>query len=592
MISRARYGGRSVVSHQYNNDAGAPFESLPPLADDALRLVALGGLGQIGSNCMVLEQMAGAAAQRVVIDSGASFSTDTGPCADLGVDLIRPSFAWLLDNPALCQGLVLTHGHEDHIGSVAYLARALLQAGLPKLRLWGSAYTLVLCERRFEELGVPANKLHACPVEPGQRFSVGSFDFEPIRVTHSILGASALLIHAACGTVVHSGDFKLDPHPSDGLLTDEARLSQLGDAGVRLLLSDSTNILVKGRSGSEQTARRALDRLIRAAPGRVVVGLFASNLHRIRALGDIAQQTGRRLCLLGRSLRTHVAVADGLGLLTWPSDLLISPGQARSLDHHRLLYLATGTQAEPRGALRRLATARYPELTLGAGDRVLLSSRVIPGNERGVQAMLSDLLRCGAAVHTKSTDPDIHVSGHAYSEEQQRLIELLRPQAFLPVHGTMMHLEHHAQLARQLGVEQVHVLHDGRCVAFGSQGFEAPQQVAAARVAVAAGEPIAEAVLRDRRQIGRQGVVFVAVGPLRTGQVLAVTVRTRGVPESETVAARATAAARAALLPVATANAADRDLDAIAERVRRAVRHGIGELLGTRPQVEVALVGW
>jgi len=562
---------------------------LPPLADDALRLAALGGLGQIGSNCLVLEQMAGASAERVVIDCGASFSTDTGPCSEAGIDLVRPSFAWLAEQPSLLRGLVLTHGHEDHIGSVAYLAGALFEAGLDKLHLWGTAYALALCERRFDELGVPAERLVATAVSPGRPFSVGSFDLEPISVTHSMVAATALLIHTACGPVVHSGDFKLDPHPSDGIVTDQARLSQLGDAGVRLLLSDSTNVMIEGHSGSEQTAANALDRLVSTAPGRVVVALFASNLHRIRALGDIAQRSERRLCLLGRSLRTHVAVGERLGLLAWPSDLLVSPELARSLPSRSVLYLATGTQGEPRGALRRLAGAHHSDLKLSGGDRVVLSSRVIPGNERAVQGMLNDLLELGVELCTKSTDPDVHVSGHAYCEEQQRLIELLRPQAFVPVHGTMMHLDRHAELARRLGVAQTQVLRDGQCVTLSRNGFSAPQPIAAGRVAMSAGQPIADEVLRDRRQIGRIGVVFVAVGPIQSGQAATVTVRTRGVSRPQVVAAQAADAARSALLRVVGTRP---EQEAVAERVRRAVRHRIGELLGTRPQVEVAMVGW
>ena len=387
--------------------------------------------------------------------------------------------------------------------------------------------------------------------------------------------------------MVHSGDFKLDPAPSDGELTDVARLGRLGDAGVRLLLSDSTNVLEAGGSGSEAEAAEALHQVIGGADRRTVVGLFASNLHRLHAVAGATRRLGRRLCLLGRSLHVHSTIGMRLGYLDWPSDLLISSELAARLAPNQVVYAATGTQGEPRAALRRLASDQHGELRLEPGDTVVLSSRVIPGNERPVQTMVGDLLRLGVRLRTRTTDPKLHVSGHGYREELRKMLSLVRPEAFIPLHGTPLHLQRHAALARAAGVDQVLVLNDGEVAQLTVEGIGMATSVPVGKVAMAAGIELHDSVLHERRILGRSGVVFVvaARGP---GAAVRVEVRVKGLPLAEQSAQEATRAARVALTAKGRPRNAPTDE---AERVRRAVRRALGELLGRRPPVEVTILG-
>ncbi|HHH28670.1 MAG TPA: ribonuclease J [Polyangiaceae bacterium] len=564
-------------------------------AREAVRLVPLGGLGEIGANCLMLEQRAGEALELLLVDCGATFPND-----DYGVDYLHPRFDHLLhrleDPTSRLLGVVLTHGHEDHIGAMAALARSVFRsrAQIAALHVWGAPHAVALTRHRFQDEGVAyrdhdddaASTAEPCVVfhvvDPRTPFSLGSYELEMIRVTHSIPQAAALSIQTRAGRIVHSGDFKLDPQPSDGELTDESRLSALGDEGVALLLSDSTNVLRDGHTGSEREAAFALDRIVGEAEQRVVIGLFASNLHRVRAVADACQRHGRHLCLLGRSVRKHVEVARALRLVDWPSDLLVSPETASDLAPENVAYIASGTQAEPRGSLRRIASGIHPSLRLEPGDVVALSSRIIPGNERAVHRMVDDLMAFGVRVRTSRTDPDIHVSGHAYRGEQERLIELLRPRAFIPVHGTRMHLARHAMLARDLGVDQVLTLVDGEVAALDrATGLGRDGAVPAGKVATNAGLVLDEETLRERRKLGRCGVVTLTV--VRGVGDLVLTVYARGVPSYDEVVALAARSARRALEGPPRAELAG-------ERVRRAVRQALGDLLGERPTVDVSVL--
>src|SRR5690606_28100144 len=297
--------------------------------------------------------------------------------------------------------------------------------------VWGPPHAIGLARQRLNEHELGDADLRTA--EAGRSYGVGPFEIEPVRVTHSIVEASALRIRTRAGVILHTGDFNLDPDPPDGEPTDEERLRQIGDETVNLLLSDSTNIDVADRPGSERAVGAALERLVSKATARVFVVMFASNVQRLMLLGDIAQRAGRKLCLLGRSLNTQVEIARRIRRLDWPSDLVISADQARTFPRDELLVLAGGSQAERNSAMRRIAGGTYPYMEIEAGDDVILSSRIIPGNERGVFEMMADLLRRGVHLHSRISDPDVHTSGHAGRSEQLRMLELTRPRAFLPV---------------------------------------------------------------------------------------------------------------------------------------------------------------
>lgn len=447
-------------------------------------------------NCFALEWES----EILIVDCGTTF-----PKRDCGVDVIHPDFSWLLARASRVRGVFVTHGHEDHIGALPYLLRDL------NVPVWGPSHALRLAEMRLAEHGFPRARLDFKQALAGTRYAVGPFVVEPIRVTHSIVEATALNIEVGGLRVVHSGDFKFDPDPVDGEATDETRLMELGDAGVDLLLSDSTNIDTPGFGGSERTVATGLERLISEAPGRVIVALFASNVQRLIAIGKIAQETGRRICLLGRSLQKNVVAATEIGRLRWPSDLCVAPEQMANIPHAQLLVLAGGTQGETGSTMARFAARDHQHLTLCESDLVLFSSRVIPGREDATFTMMAGLYRQGAQVLTRASHPEIHVSGHATRGEQQHLIELLRPRAFIPVHGTVHHLTRHAQLARDVGVKDVLWVENGTVVELSSGTLRRRETFPTHPVNIEwGGRPVPAETLKVRAELGRVGLCVVA----------------------------------------------------------------------------------
>ena len=542
-----------------------------PMDSDSLKIRPLGGLGEIGMNCLALSQ----GESTVAIDCGALFPHD-----DYGVGRWVPPVAQLFDDDF--EGLLLTHGHEDHIGAVAELAAAVMERGRGPLRVWGPAYAVGLVELRLAEIRHGSDQVQLETVQPGQLFEVGPFRIEAVRMTHSIADATALCIESAAGHVVHSGDFKLDPRPVLGEPSDERRLRQLGERGVRLLMSDSTNALRQGWSASEASVAEALDEEIRAQPGRVVVGIFSSNVHRLKALGQVALATGRKLCLLGRSMRKHATLARRLGYLAWPSDLVLSPFAAKQQAPSRILYLATGTQGEERGALRRLALGQLKDVRLDPTDTVLLSSRIIPGCEAGVYSMYNAFVRRGIRLITQQSHPRLHASGHAYEEEQRTLLRWLRPDVFMPLHGTTMHLQRHAAIARDEGVEQVELLHDGEILQLGPGAVRRELGHPALPVALGAGQQVSAEVLQQRKKLGQGGIVVVAIHPSTEAQgPLSWEAKVDGVNQVEQALTTI-----AGLLGTAHARSAEaiRTPEARAELQRELKRRLVREL-GERPSV-------
>jgi ribonuclease J len=540
------------------------------LSPGTVRLVPLGGLGLIGMNCLAIEQSDGI----LVVDCGIGFPSDS-----LGVDVLHPDFSWLVERADLVRGVFLTHGHEDHVGALPYLLNEL------DVPIFGPPHALAVARRRLFEHEYSEDDLDLRVANVGHVQEVGSFRVEPVRVTHSIVEASALRIVTEAGTILHTGDFNLDPDPPDGEPTDEARLASIGDGGVALMLSDSTNSDVPQRFGSERSVAEAVETLVAAAPQAAVVAMFASNIQRLITFGAMAERLGRKILVLGRSLENQVAIATELGRLHWPSDLLVDPDRARSMRRERLLVLAGGTQAEPNSAMRRLSLDQHPAFRLEPGDTVILSSRVIPGNERPVYEMQNDLLRQGVTLKNRITDPGVHTSGHAGRSEQRRMLELVRPRCFLPVHGTLQHLRSHAGLAEEFGVAAVKVVEDGVPVLCDGDLLSTESRVAHGRIAVAqGGEPLTEAVLKERAELARSGVVVVAMTLNRNRDGAAPPrVIARGVPALTPGSLRVIEREVARSIEVFREG---RGLT-LEDFVRRSVRRKVEEMSGTRAVVEV-----
>ncbi len=538
---------------------------------NSARLFALGGLGEIGMNCLAIEQDG----QVMIVDCGITFDH-----RGLGIDVVHPELGALEAYRDRIAGVVITHGHEDHIGALPYFLRRF------DVPVWAPPYALGLIRDRIADHEVLAHA-HLEHTTPRVPFRVGPFEVEPIRVTHSIADATALAIKTNAGIVIHTGDFKFDETPPDGELFDEARFSELGDQGVALLMSDSTNIDALGTTSSEAEVGAALQDVIERAEGAVVVAMFASNVHRLRMLGDIARRTQRRIVPMGRSVERHAAVARQTGYLAWPSDLAWSASRARELEKRQILAVATGTQGETRGALSRLARGEHPGLAIGPGDTVILSSRAIPGSELEVSAMMTELLHRGVSVVSWSSDRRIHTSGHAHRAEQKRMLELVRPRSFIPLHGTLHHLMRHAELARETGVTDAHVIENGDVIELDSSGLRKVGRVAVGRVHCWDGEALSPNVIRERRAMAAEGLAAIVLD-IREGVLLSVTVTTRGILDEATrrrTLADVEREARDAWLATSRS-----DRESMLEAVRLAARRVFHRACGIKPTTVVSVV--
>ncbi len=553
-----------------------------------MQIIVLGGLGEVGMNCLAIEQ----GGEVLVVDCGVTFDH-----RGLGIDVVHPDFAAL--DAYRVAGLFVTHGHEDHIGAIPYFLRRF------DVPVFGPRYALNLLRERAVEHEVLEHADLRC-VPPRTSARVGSFEVEPIRVTHSIADATALAIRTDAGLVVHTGDFKFDDAPPDGEAFDVERLEELSREGVKLLLSDSTNIDSSGSAGGEEGVGRALDEIVADAQQAVVVAMFASNVHRLTMLGEIAKRHGRKIVMLGRGVSTHARVARatarstgkdaGRPYLDWPADLAVSEDRARDLPKRAILAIATGSQGERTAALARLSRGDHPALDLNEEDVVVLSSRVIPGNEPQVVRVMNDLLRRGVKLRTWWSNRGVHVSGHAHRQEQRRMIELVKPRAFVPVHGTLHHLSRHAELATEIGMSRVTVLENGDVgsVDAATGGVHKSGRVQAGRVNVFGGRALPPQVIAERTALASLGAVHVAV-PLDGGGRLAgeIAVATRGVldeTEHADVMQSARKRARAALEELLGIPGPRPDDERIAETARLAVRQTLARALGFKPVTVATLV--
>jgi ribonuclease J len=481
------------------------------MTDQKLQIVPLGGLGEFGMNMTALRY----ADDIIVIDSGMMF-----PDAELlGVDLVMPDLTYLKENQAFVRALVLTHGHEDHIGAVPYF---LSEIDVP---VYGTDFTLALVDRRLEEYDLEQEPrfIH---VHPGQMVDIGPFKIEFIHVTHSIVSAVALAITTPLGVVIHTGDFKVDPTPTDNELFDLHTLADYGKRGVLLLLSDSTNADRPGYTESERAVRPRMEEIFTRADRRVVVSCFSSSIHRIQLVLDLAQEYNRRVAVFGRSMVTVTEIAHSLGLLDIPDGILLRPQDAMDVPTDKVAVLISGTQGEPMSALARVAVDNHKHFSVEAGDTVALSSRIIPGNEKAIFRMIDHMSRRGADVLYGTMNPPLHVSGHASVEELKLVLNLVRPRYFMPIHGEFRQLSKHARLAEHLrfaGLENTFVMESGDILEIDHHGARKAGRVPVGRVCIDSGsvdEVVQEMVIRDRRHLSEDGIVLPIIAINRhTGRV-------------------------------------------------------------------------
>ena len=462
----------------------------------SLLAIPLGGLGEFGMNMMALRF----GDDIIVIDAGMMF-----PESELlGIDLVIPDITYLKQNRANVRAIVLTHGHEDHIGALPYILRDL------NVPVYGTRFTLALVKKRLEEAAL-LDSTTLREVIPGRRIEIGPYEIEFIPVTHSTIDCVALAVRTPVGVVIHTGDFKIDHTPVDGSAFDLHTFARYGAEGVLALFSDSTNVERPGFTPSERAVVPRIEELTRLAPRRVILSCFASSIQRIQQVIDIAGRCGRKVAFVGRSMVDNVEIAHDLGYLHIPDGMVVRPQDIRGFDPRRILILASGTQAEPMSSLSRIAVDNHRFVSVDENDTVILSSRIIPGNEKAIFRMLDHMFRRRALVYYDNAAGVIHVSGHASQEEQKLVLQLVKPRYFIPVHGEYRHLFRHAALAHQLGVVsgEILLLEDGHCIEFTEEGAFRRDPVAAGRVLVDSGslEEIEEVVIRDRKHLSEDGVV-------------------------------------------------------------------------------------
>jgi len=548
---------------------------------EPVRLVFLGGLGEIGRNCMAVEQGDGDARRIILVDCGLMF-----PGPDLhGIDLVLPDFTYLREHADQIVALVATHGHEDHVGGIQFLLR---EVSFP---IYGSALTLGLARNRIEEAGL-LGRTDLRPVVDGQQVQIGPFLVEFVPVTHSVPHAHAVIINTAQGIVLHSGDFKLDLTPVDGRRTDLARIGQLAKTdGIRVLLCDSTNAEEAGYAPSERSVGRVLQSLFAEHKDRrIITASFASHLHRIQQIADAAIESGRKVATLGMSMRKNVQLGTDLGVLAIPASSLVDVEDIDRYQPGEICVISTGSQGEPMSALSLLARGENRFVKLSDHDTVILSSHAIPGNESNVNRVVDGLLKAGAQV-VHSGVMDVHATGHAQADEIKTYLSIAQPEWYVPVHGEFRHMMANARLGELMGVphERVLVCEDGDVLEISDGGVETGGRVPAGYLYVdgIVGD-VGSGVLRDRRVLASEGVVVVVVTvDSQTGKVLTgPEIITRGwvyAPEAEDLLDEACDTIAKAVEQALASGV--RDVEALERDVRRAAGKFVNDRTRRRPMI-------
>jgi ribonuclease J len=463
-----------------------------------LKAIPLGGLGEFGMNMMAFEFDDDV----VIVDCGVMF-----PDAELlGVDIVIPDLSYVRANRQRIRAIVLTHGHEDHIGGLPYL---LEETDAP---VYGSPFTLALAESKLAEHDL-AETTELREIQPRVPFQAGPFRIEFIHLTHSIIQSGALALSTPLGTVIHTGDYKLDPTPTDQQVSDLHTLADYGRRGVLALFSDSTNVERPGLTPSERAVRQRLSHIMADARGRVLISCFATSMHRLQIVTDLAYEYGRKLCFVGRSMFKNSEIAMAMGKLNVPPGMLVPPQELRKLPREQVAVVIAGSQGEPMSAMARVAVAGHRWVTVDPGDEVVLSARVIPGNEKPIFRMLDHLYRRGARVHYHDgSQPPVHVSGHGSAEELKLMLNIVRPKYFVPIHGEYRQLWRHLEMAKELAAvsEETFLLETGDVLEFDEQGARRNGRVPTGRTYIDGGslDEVEDVILKERRHISEDGIVI------------------------------------------------------------------------------------
>ena len=543
-----------------------------------LQVVPLGGLGEFGMNCMAIRW----ADDIIVIDCGLMF-----PESELlGVDIVVPDVTYLLEHRSKVKAIVLTHGHEDHIGGLPWV---LAELNVP---VYGTEFTLALVENKLEEHGL-LDDTELNEITAGTKFTIGPFTIHPIRVTHSIVDCVALAIQTPLGVLIHTGDFKVDPTPTDNQLFDLHAFAEYGKHGVLALFQDSTNVERGGYTPSERAVRAKFEEVFARTKRRLFISCFSSSTHRIKLACEMAFQHNRKIAFVGRSMGESSEIAQDLGYLELPDGFTIHPGQIKDLPPERVCVMISGTQGEPMSALSRAAVDNHKHAKIESGDTVVLSSRIIPGNEKAIYRVIDHLYRREAnVIYEDGTWPPVHVSGHASQEELRLIINLVKPRYFIPVHGEYRQLRRHAELAKSMhgAVGHVIMIESGDILEFDELGVRKAGKVPVGRICIdsgSMGDVVEDLVIKDRRHISEDGIVLpiVAINKL-TGRVESAEIVTRGFA-SAAIEAEITAEGRAIINGTIEQSSQEEmsDYGVMKEKIRSDLKRYIVKSTARRPLI-------